>query len=51
LLLGGQWEASPSDLEADSEASLLRAGPKDPASRMCPILQQRNRSVPTQLLE
>jgi hypothetical protein len=33
-------EASPSDLEADSEASLFRAVPKNPASRMCPILRQ-----------
>ena len=32
-------EASRSDLEADSEASLLRAGPKDPASRIRPILR------------
>jgi|SRR6516162_1354240 hypothetical protein len=28
------------DLEADSEASLLRAGPKDPASRIRPILRR-----------
>ena len=32
-------KASPSDLEADSEASLFWAVPKDPASRMCPILR------------
>jgi len=40
LLFGRQWEAFPPDLEADSEASLLRAGPKDPASRIRPILRR-----------
>jgi hypothetical protein len=43
-------EASPSDLEADSDTSLFRAVPKDPASRMCPILRQTQPQNASELL-